>query len=253
MPSPVITTTVAIVSSATSIGLAFYALKLRAKIASIALDKKTTTNVIKTTKILRDSHGNRLWNAEELLAQRRSIFPPNFDIERRVSREVLTKMLEGANWAPTHGRTEPWRFVVFEAPDKRLELGQLMANVYKNTVPPNKFIETKYKKMIFNCTASSHVIAICMKRQKSGKIPEWEEICSVACAVQNMHLVATAYDIGAYWSSGPPITMSQEMKGYLQLAEADKCLGLFYVGVPKENAKIAKGVRKPIGEKVTWF
>ncbi|CAH0477020.1 unnamed protein product [Peronospora belbahrii] len=129
-------------SSATSIGLAFYALKLRAKIASIALDKKTTTNVIKTTKILRDSHSNRLWNAEELLAQRRSIFSPNFDIERRVSREVLTKMLEGANWAPTHGRTEPWRFVVFEAPDKRLELNQLMAKGYKNTVPPNEFIET---------------------------------------------------------------------------------------------------------------
>ncbi|CAH0521222.1 unnamed protein product [Peronospora belbahrii] len=129
-------------ASATSIGLAFYALKLRAKIASIALDKKTTTNVIKTTKILRDSHDNRLWNAEELLAQRRSIFSPNFDIERRVSREVLTKMLEGANWAPTHGRTEPWRFVVFEAPDKRLELNQLMAKGYKNTVPPNEFIET---------------------------------------------------------------------------------------------------------------
>lgn len=29
-----------------------------------------------------------------------------------VSHENIIAMLEAANWAPTHGRTEPWRFVV---------------------------------------------------------------------------------------------------------------------------------------------
>jgi len=169
-----------------------------------------------------------------------------------VPRAVLDKMLQSANWAPTHSRTEPWRFVVFESPETRLELGQLLADVYKNLVPADKFLESKYNKMIFNCTASSHVIAICMKRQKSGKIPEWEEMCSVACAVQNMHLTATAHGVGAYWSSGPPITKSQEMKDHLKLGEEDKCLGLFYVGAIKEGAKIPKGARKPIEDKVTW-
>lgn len=27
-------------------------------------------------------------------------------------REQVEQLLEAANWAPTHGRTEPWRFVV---------------------------------------------------------------------------------------------------------------------------------------------
>ena len=27
-------------------------------------------------------------------------------------RSALEQMLEAANWAPTHGKTEPWRFVV---------------------------------------------------------------------------------------------------------------------------------------------
>jgi hypothetical protein len=42
---------------------------------------------------------------------RRSIFPKDFtgDI---VSHDSIMAMLEAANWAPTHGRTEPWRFVV---------------------------------------------------------------------------------------------------------------------------------------------
>lgn len=29
-----------------------------------------------------------------------------------VSRETIMALLEAANWAPTHGKTEPWRFVV---------------------------------------------------------------------------------------------------------------------------------------------
>ncbi|KAE8892474.1 hypothetical protein PF005_g9755 [Phytophthora fragariae] len=240
-------TTLAVVSTASSLGLALYALKLRAELEA---GKKTVKTVTKTT--VRNASGDKLWTAEQLIAERRSVFPPDYDSARQVPRAVLDKMLEAANWAPTHGRTEPWRFVVFEAPEKRLELGELLAGVYKSKVPADKFLETKYKKMVFNCTASSHVIAICMKRQKSGKIPEWEELCSVACAVQNMHLVATAHGVGAYWSSGPPITMSQEMKDHLSLGEEDKCLGLFYVGVIKADAKIAKGARKPIAEKVTW-
>ena len=34
-----------------------------------------------------------------------------------VPRAVVDKCLEAANWAPTHGKTEPWRFVIFEGPD----------------------------------------------------------------------------------------------------------------------------------------
>jgi nitroreductase len=29
-----------------------------------------------------------------------------------VSKHDITALLEAANWAPTHGKTEPWRFVV---------------------------------------------------------------------------------------------------------------------------------------------
>ncbi|KAH7462108.1 hypothetical protein KRP22_007312 [Phytophthora ramorum] len=248
MLSPETSTTLAVVSTASSVALALYALKLRAEIA--ASSKKTLKTVTKTT--VRNGNGDKLWTAEELIAERRSVFPPDYDSNKTVPRDVVDKMLQSANWAPTHGRTEPWRFVIFASPETRLEVGQLLADVYKNNVPADKFLEIKHKKMVFNCTASSYVVAVCMKRQKSGKIPEWEEMCAVACAVQNMHLVATAHNVGAYWSSGPPITQSKEMKQHLKLGEDDKCLGLFYVGAIKEGAKIAKGARKPIDEKVTW-
>lgn len=47
------------------------------------------------------------------------------------------------------------------------------------------------------------MIAICMARQaKPGKLmPLWEELAACACAVQNMHLMATSLGVAAYWSS----------------------------------------------------
>lgn len=46
-----------------------------------------------------------------LIQSRRSIFPKHMTGDA-VSQKSIMKMLEAANWAPTHGRTEPWRFVV---------------------------------------------------------------------------------------------------------------------------------------------
>ena len=57
-----------------------------------------------------------------LCKHRRSIFPKDCDasLKDRCPRSVLEAMIEAANWAPTHGITEPWRFVICqgEAIDK---------------------------------------------------------------------------------------------------------------------------------------
>ena len=56
--------------------------------------------------------------------QSTSLIHPDFDEHRTITackwilqllRSALEQMLEAANWAPTHGRTEPWRFVVLGA------------------------------------------------------------------------------------------------------------------------------------------
>ena len=47
-----------------------------------------------------------------LIRHRRSIKPVDMDAMRVVGRELLTQVLEDATWAPTHGLTEPWKFIV---------------------------------------------------------------------------------------------------------------------------------------------
>ena len=76
-----------------------------------------------------------------------------------------------------------------------------------------------------------------------------EEVEAVACAIQNMHLTATAYGIGGFWST-PKIIYSSEMNEFLKIAPSDKCLGIFYLGYPANEWP--RGQRKPIEYLTEW-
>lgn len=183
----------------------------------------------------------------ELIRNRRSVFPVQYSDEK-ISDEIIWQLLENANWAPTHGKTEPWRFMVFSG--KGLEkLAHFQSDLYKKITSPEDFDEGKFEKLRTNPLKASHIIAIGMKRQESGKIPEVEEIEAVACAVQNMQLTATAYNIGCYWGSGG-VTYREEAKAFFGLGEQDKLLGFLYLGHIARAS--VEGVRKDIREKVQW-
>ena len=161
---------------------------------------------------------------------------------------LVQQMLENANWAPTHGLTEPWRFVVFTGESLK-RLADFFQQVYKENTPAESFDEGKYQKQGESILQSSHVVAIIMKRQETEKIPEVEEVCAVACAVQNMWLTATANGIGCYWSTGGP-TFKPQGKAFFGLSEKDKLLGFMYVG--NYDGELPTGKRKPWEEKVSW-
>lgn len=182
-----------------------------------------------------------------IMRVRRSVFVAQYDTTRKVEDYVIEQMLENANWAPTHYLTEPWRFVVFTG-DGLSRLAQFQAALYQREAA--KFEQTQYEKLLQYPLKASHVISIGMKRHEMDKLPEVEEICAVACAVQNMQLTAAAYGVGCYWTTGG-ITYYENAKPFFQLSPQDKLLGFLYVGYPKE-AVCGQGKRRPIQEKVVW-
>lgn len=184
---------------------------------------------------------------KNLMQNRRSIKPGQFS-GQRIQDEVVWQMLSNANWAPTHGMTEPWRFFVF-TDAARERLGLRLADIYRQITPESSVKPSKMDKYVTSAGQSSHLIVIAMKRQSSEKIPEVEEIEAVACAVQNLHLTATAFGIGGYWSSGPAIC-SEQLRSDLGLELCDKVLGLFYLGYPAGEWPV--GTRSPIENKVVW-
>ena len=103
-----------------------------------------------------------------VIKSRRSVMPQQFN-EKVIEKEQLDKILDAANWAPTHKKTEPWRFKVFSGVSKE-DLGIFLASKYKETA--ENFSNFKYKKIISKFNQSSVVIAICIQRDLNESVPE---------------------------------------------------------------------------------
>ena len=189
-----------------------------------------------------------LSEVNELIRNRRTIYPEQFS-DRKVHKEQIELILNNAQWAPTHGNTQPWRFKVFME-DGRQKLADFLGKTYLELTPKEQQNDMKLAKMLTRPMKSSVVIAVCMERQAEEKILEIEEIEAVACAIQNMHLSCTAYGLGGFWAT-PKLIYSPQMNEFLGLGAKDKCLGLFYIGYPA--IEWPKAHRKPLEYTTEWI
>lgn len=183
----------------------------------------------------------------EVIKNRRTIYPEQYT-DRKIHREIVEDVLNNAIWAPTHGKTQPWRFQVFMN-DSKIDLSEFLSGLYKRTSEGDSFNEMKFNKLKNRPLQSPVVIAVTMTPDESQRISELEEVEAVACAIQNMYLTCTAYGIGGFWST-PKLMYTQEMNDFLSLPKGEKCLGLFYVGYP--SIDWPKGQRKPIEYLTQW-
>ena len=180
----------------------------------------------------------------ELIQKRRAIFPAQYNGDP-IEEKDIKKVLEAANWAPTHKKTEPWRFKVIMGEGLK-RLGEFMAAKYTEIEPNPK--EFKISKLRENPQKSGAVILICMQRDPQERVPEWEELAATAMAVQNMWLCCTELEIGCYWSSPGLIS---HMNEFVELSEGESCLGLFYMG--RYDQDIPEVDRGPIDDKLVWI
>jgi len=183
----------------------------------------------------------------ELVRNRRSVFPKQFVPGKPVDDSIIREILINATWAPNHGQTEPWAFTVFSGEGLQT-FARFQSDAYK-TKSAESFNQDKFEKLRETPLLASHIIALCMKRTTTKRIPEIEDIEAVACAVQNIYLSVAAYGLGGYWTTGG-VTYDETAKSFFNLGPEDKLLGFFYIGhvaVPS-----APGKRSPVEEKVNW-
>ncbi len=180
----------------------------------------------------------------DLIQRRRSVFPAQYN-DTPIAKEDIEKVLEAANWAPTHKKTEPWRFKVLQGQAKE-RLGKFLSNKYEEVVERPK--QMKVRKLLENPVKAGALIAICMQRDPKESLPEWEEVAAVSMAVQNMWLCCTQMGIGAYWSSPGLIKYMDE---FFQFNQGERCLGFFYMGY--YDGDLPEVARGGIEHKVAWI
>ena len=196
-----------------------------------------------------------------LLQNRRTIAPKEFDGDSLTDLELNT-LLEAANWAPTHGMTEPWRYVAIGGEDNILRYMSFLDQWYVEHADTLSEAASEKFRAKFDGLVKvwpqkvSHLLLICMKRQarEDKLMPEWEELSAVAMSVQNIHLMATALGLGCFWSSHTwckDARESVELKEHFGFEARDKILGCLVLG-RYDTSKKYTSTRGPVLKKVQF-
>lgn len=165
-----------------------------------------------------------------------------------IDKALIETMLDAANWAPSHGHTEPWRFTVFMG-DGRAKLEEAFQEAYRRITPPEKYSNEGLRAASERVWHAPVWIAIVMQPDANKPMPEWENIIATGIAVHNMQLMANALGLGSKWSSGE-VSLHESVAEFLGVEPPAKLLGFFYVGKPA--AETPRGDRKPLAAKVRW-
>jgi len=159
----------------------------------------------------------------------------------------VAALLELADWAPNHGNTQPWNFLVYAEPKAFCEQH---AALYQRSSTTDTFNPATFNNLTHMGDTVSHIVIAIMKRGDLPKIPAFEEIAAASAAIQNLLIGATALNIASFWSTGG-MTLRPEFKDFLDLREEDQVMGILYLGYTDDHPE---GKRKvPLEEKVTWM
>lgn len=202
-------------------------------------------------------------SALQLMKARRSVKPKDMTGEL-LSKEDIEKVLEAANWAPSHNGTEPWKFAVVQGREgisEYLDIIETWYSDHKEEIPDVEYSRFLAKMSDARSTwvsNASHLLVLGMVREPvpGKRNVEWEEVAAVAMSVQNLHLALTTMQgTGGFWSSHSFCSRARDsivFKEFLGMdGEEDRVLGAFIMGKTLPG-KTFKGHRRELRNKVEW-
>jgi nitroreductase len=189
----------------------------------------------------------------EAIAHRRSLGVARLKPDP-VDPERIQRALAAADWAPSHGDTEPWRFTVYTGESRRA-LGETFAAAYRlDAEAEGDFKPNAYAAQRERAFSAPVWISIGMQ---PGLLPDGslkmtieDELMAVACAAQNLHLVASAQGLAGMWLS-KGVFRHPHVGEFVGLTPPHgRLLGFFALGWPAIPWPV--GERRPLSEKVRW-
>lgn len=147
-------------------------------------------------------------------------------------RQVISRLLDAAAYAPNHHNTRPWRFVVL-AGEARERLGMAQEAALRRTLadPDAERNGPALAKERGKPLRAPVVVVAAVEPSTLPKVAPLEETGAVAAAIQNLLLAAHAEGLAAIWRTGDT-SYSPEVKAAVGLPERAELLGLIYLGYP---------------------
>jgi nitroreductase len=144
---------------------------------------------------------------------------------------VLEQIFEAAMWAPSHGNTQPWEFVVVGRQARAKLLSLLQAKVEElladPSLPPPRRQGLLALKEDFG--GAPYMVAV-LSRPGQEPLDSVENPASTAAAVQNMCLAAWSQGIGSVWLS---VGAAPPARAILSVPEGGSVVALLALGYPE--------------------
>ncbi len=183
---------------------------------------------------------------KQIMLSRRDIRGNKF-IKKRIDNDILDEILSAANCAPSVGFSQPWKFVIVKNKEKRDEIYQ---EFVKENEKAKKIFKNKkiYSKLKLEGIKESYLnLAVFYEKPKKEILGQTSQKkmgeYSVVCAIQNLWLMARAYNIGLGWVS---ILNPKKVKKILGIKKEYKLVGYLTLGYVDEF------LDKPELETIGW-
>lgn len=162
----------------------------------------------------------------KLIEERRTIhkYKPE-----KISREVLQKAMQIAQFAPNHKLTFPWKFV--ELGSKALEKVGALAVKLKSA--GGALSEKEANDLRVKYENAPTMLVVVQNRVMDVERAK-EDYASIAMVLQNLGLILWNQGIGTKWSTGV-ITKSAELFQICGLSQTNfEIIGFFWIGFPAQ-------------------
>lgn len=181
---------------------------------------------------------------------------------REVPKDVLSRILEAARWAPSAHNAQPWRFITIYDYDIKRRIAKAMADVWledlkKDGIPEGEALKIVEEESIKRFTESPVLIVVCLTMRDMDKYPDERRmraehtmaVQSVAAAIENMLLAAHVEGLGACWVCAP-LFCQDVVREVLKLPSDFEPQAIVTLGYPLEKREPPH--RKSLSE-VAWI
>jgi len=183
-----------------------------------------------------------------------------------VPRSVIEMVLVAAQWAPSGGNKQNWRFIVAETPEIKEKMHQVVVSrvnaiVQRIASPRAQKEYSSYSSYYMFFAQAPAVIAVVKKpydslarriMERSGLAGDYHGSADVqgpAAAIQNMLLAAHALGYGTCWMTGP-LVAKEELEEILSITAPDELIALVPLGAPAKVS--APPERTPLADIVEY-
>ncbi|MBX5328500.1 MAG: nitroreductase family protein [Candidatus Bathyarchaeota archaeon] len=191
----------------------------------------------------------------ELVKSRRSI--RRFK-STKVSRELVTAILDLARWSPSAHNAQPWRIIVIDDDKVKKKLAAKMGkawlfNMLKDGVPKEEAEKIVKVESLDRITKSPIVMIACVTLADMHKYPDPRRrkaeylmaTQSVAAYIQTLLLLAHHHGLGACWICAP-LFCQDTVKEVLRLPKEFEPQAMVIMGHANEKPRLPQ--RKPLNE-----